>query len=62
VLGGPQVAHRLVGEDHRRVVEGLAEHSVRRVAVAQDRQQTAQQDVVDDDDAFGDAHGAATYR
>src|SRR5918999_1431221 len=59
ILVVPQAAHRLVGEDHRRVVERLPEHAVRRLAVAQDRHQAAQQDVVDDRDPL---HPRGTYR
>ena len=58
VLVRPQPPHRLVGEDHRGVVQRLPEHAVRRRAVAEDRDEPAQQDVVDDGHAI---HGAGTY-
>src|SRR3954471_4496057 len=49
-LGPAQAAHGLIAEDQRGVGHRLAEHPVRGVAVAQDRQQAAQQHVVDDRD------------
>src|ERR671916_3342096 len=50
---GPQRAHRLVGEDHRRLVERLPEAAVRGLAISEDREEPPQQDVVDHGDAFG---------
>jgi hypothetical protein len=54
----PETAHGLVGEDHRRVVERLPEHAVRRAAIAEDRHQAAEQHMVDNGDPL---HRCGTY-
>src|SRR3954470_8198688 len=54
-----QAAHRFVAEDQRGVRHRLAEHAVRRLPVAQDRQQAPEQHVVDDRDPI---HGAERTR
>src|SRR3954470_4747058 len=46
-VGAPQTTHRLIAEDQRRVGHRLAKDAVRRVLVAQDREQPPQQHMID---------------